>query len=351
MKARHITEVTATRGIAMIGVVVIHCTAAAASNATFGWNNQLVYLIINKLASFAVPAFILLSGFVLCLRYEKLGKWKDLLLFYKNRFRFLLIPYLLWSLLYHIYHHLGTNESFYIWLKIYFTDLCSGAASYHLYFVPLIAQYYLITPVMLWLLHVLRNRNIVNVFLVLLALAASIQILAGIGNQTFQWVEDKSILASTYLICFILGCCLGRYYEAYSIWIKQKRNLLYGLTLVLLMLHIEKYLLLFSGWTFYWLCSELLVQAYCIFATLSLIEAAKYLARLRIISAALLYLGKFSLIIYLFHPFALILCDRIFISFPEFAFILLSTCMGLAVPLAFGVMIKKWHWSWILMGK
>ena len=99
MNGRHITEATATRGIAMIGVIVIHSTAAAASSATFGWNNQLVYLIINKMASFAVPAFILLSGFVLCVRYEKPGNWKDLLLFYKNRFRFLLIPYLLWSLL------------------------------------------------------------------------------------------------------------------------------------------------------------------------------------------------------------------------------------------------------------
>lgn len=351
MNGRHITEATATRGIAMIGVVVIHSTAAVASNTTFGWNNQLVYLIINKMASFAVPAFILLSGFVLCVRYEKPGKWEDLLLFYKNRFRFLLIPYLLWSLLYHVYHNSGTGESFYIWLKIYLTDLCTGAASYHLYFVPLIAQYYLITPVVLWLLHVLRNRNIVNVFLVLLALAASIQIVSGIGNQTFQWVEDKSILASTYLVCFVLGCCLGRYYEAYSIWIKQKGIILYGLTVVLLMLHIEKYLLLFSGWTFYWLFSELLVQTYCIFATLSLIEASKKLVRLRIISTVLLYLGKFSLIIYLFHPFVLLLCDRIFISFPEFAFILLSTCLGLAVPLAFGLMIKKWHWSWILMGK
>lgn len=351
MNGQHITEATATRGIAMIGVVVIHSTATAASNATFGWNNQLVYLIINKMASFAVPAFILLSGFVLCVRYEKLGKWKDLLLFYKKRARFLLIPYLLWSLLYHIYHHLGGGESFYVWLKIYFTDLCTGAASYHLYFVPLIAQYYLITPVVLWLFHVLRNRNIVNVFLVLLTLAAFIQVMTGTAIQMFQWGDGKSILASTYLVCFVLGCCLGRYYEAYSIRMKQKRSILYGLTLVFLMLHIEKYLLLFSGWTFYWLFSELLVQAYCIFATLALIEAAKSFVRLHLLSKALLYLGRYSLLIYLFHPFILILCDRIFLSFPEFSLILLSTCLGLAVPLALGVMIKKWYWSWILMGK
>lgn len=351
MNGRHITEATATRGIAIIGVVVIHSTASAASNATFGWNNQLVYLIINKMASFAVPAFILLSGFVLCFRNAKLATMQELLSFYMNRGKYLLIPYFLWSLAYHFYHNFGVDESFYIWLKIYLTDLCSGAASYHLYFVPLIAQYYLITPAIIRLLHFLRNQKIGNVFLILLALAAFIQIMSGIGNQTFHWVEDKSIWASTYLLCFVLGCCLGRYYEPYSIWIKQKRSILYGITLVLLILHIEKYLLLFSGWKLYWLFSELLIQAYCIFATLSLIEAAKGLARLSIISQTLFYLGKYSLFIYFFHPFVLVFCDRIFISFPELSVIVLSTLLGLAVPLAFGVMIKKWHWSWILLGK
>lgn len=351
MNGRNISEITTTRGFAIIAVVVIHGTASLASSATFGLNHQLIYFLMNKMASFSVPAFILLSGFVLCFRYSSLGDKHSIMNFYKKRYKYLLVPYILWSLLYHLYHHFGKHESYYFWLKNYIEETLTGAANYHLYFVPLLAQYYLLTPFLLRLIHRFHEQNAQKAPHFLLSLTILFQIIIGWVNQTLHVVDDRSILSTTYMIFFVLGGYMGIHYERYSKWIKQKRFILYGLTFFLLCIHIGKYLFVLHGWVFNPLLSDVIVQLYCLAVTLSLIELSKEISAFPPASKTINALGKFSYIIYLSHPFVLSLCDKILPFSYQTSCTLLSIMLGLALPLLFGILCKRWNRTWLLIGR
>src|SRR5687768_16727355 len=89
-----IDELYLVRSIAIFAVVLIHATAKPVSELERDSLSYLVYQLFNSLATFAVPVFIFLSGFVLIYNYaDKPLNLKSVITFYKKRLLYIIVPY------------------------------------------------------------------------------------------------------------------------------------------------------------------------------------------------------------------------------------------------------------------
>ena len=133
--------------VACVLVVVIHTTASGVTGYLPGSWLQRLAIGINSVSQFAVPAFIFASVFGLAARYRGKARVEGLLGFWGRRIETVLLPYLIWSLIYLI-------------LQQRFMGICYGAAGmvklilnggafYHLYFMVILIQLYLVFPLLL----------------------------------------------------------------------------------------------------------------------------------------------------------------------------------------------------------
>lgn len=128
------------RIVAAICVVIIHITASAIYKYSDGSSLQFAVTLINSFALFAVPAFIFISAYGFTLAYH--GKAFSPLVFLKKRFSALLLPYVIWTLIYYFDQLYVGNAHFQI--QEFLMHLMLGTAFYHLYFMPIIFQFYLL---------------------------------------------------------------------------------------------------------------------------------------------------------------------------------------------------------------
>lgn len=138
-----IKEIDYLRGFATIFVVIIHLTS---SYLTYP-KESITYQTIgsfNCLLTFAVPAFLFISALVMT--YQVKNKEKiNWIKFISKRILKVLSALILWSIIYILY--CGNIKD--ITIKSIIGNLALGNASYHLYFIPLIIQLYLIFP-LIW---------------------------------------------------------------------------------------------------------------------------------------------------------------------------------------------------------
>jgi len=132
------TELDWLRVAAMVGVVTIHVTSTfiylPSGAALLGMN---LAFWLNQIVRFAVPAFILASGYALGLKDGEDAAWPKT----GRRLIKLLLPYAVWTCIY--------------WCKDHRLDLAglprallTGTAAAHLYFVVVLAQLYLLYPLL-----------------------------------------------------------------------------------------------------------------------------------------------------------------------------------------------------------
>jgi surface polysaccharide O-acyltransferase-like enzyme len=123
------------RILAIFGVIVVHTFPSNFSNNLLAvWP----FIISFTVAKTCVPLFVMLSGALL------LGKTEAYKLFFKKRVRKVLIPWIIWTLIYMVWNY---NFNHYVASTIsqwkYFFELTFLT---QLWFLPLIFSLYLITP-------------------------------------------------------------------------------------------------------------------------------------------------------------------------------------------------------------
>lgn len=143
------------RAISIFAVMAIHATSRTLAETL---NTPLfhLFLFINKFSQFAVPSFVFLSGFVLFYNYiDRPLTGKTLGKFYSRRLIYILVPYIVFSLLYFVLKLYAGNQ----WsmppqemaakMAKY---VLTGTAYTHLYYVIIIIQFYVLFPLLLWCL-------------------------------------------------------------------------------------------------------------------------------------------------------------------------------------------------------
>ena len=196
------------RLIACAAVIVIHVTATPVVTLVHGSYQQLFFIIINRLAKPSVPLFIFISG------YLAFPFWQgSLKTFYHKKALRLLLPYIVWTLIYQLlFVAIGVYP---LSLRFFFEHLIKGDMMYHLYFMLILIQLTLLTPVWRFI-----ERRLSIRWLVLFA--AFVQ-LGSMGlHLPFQ---DR--LWSTYILYYVLGMTLSAYPQ------KTNRVLATSMTLAL----------------------------------------------------------------------------------------------------------------------
>lgn len=145
-----IQELDLLRALAAISVIVIHVTASPLVFAERGSLYHYLITFANQFARFSIPAFIFVTGLVLFYNYNdyRSTNWPK---YFRKRVAFVLLPYIFWSTVYFslrqyfAYQGLTLNEI----AGQFVTALFRGDAYYHLYFVVLVFQFYLLFPLIL----------------------------------------------------------------------------------------------------------------------------------------------------------------------------------------------------------
>lgn len=137
------------RGIAILAVVGIHLCATVLGLLGKGTPLWRFFATISTSLLFAVPAFLLLSALLLTRSGLKRFNLSRLI---STRTQQVLVPYLLWSLIYTYFS--AKNLPDFTWREA-FVRIAIGKSFQHLYFLGILLQFYLLFP---FLLRLMRRR-------------------------------------------------------------------------------------------------------------------------------------------------------------------------------------------------
>lgn len=133
------------RIVAILAIVMVHLGSGAlywAKPTETTWINSLIY---DTLFNWGSVVFVIMSGLFMLKpkRIENLG------IFYKRRITRILVPFIIWALIYQYVSQAYSDETFTI---NFFTNslknLITGNVKVHLWFVYMIFAMYLITPIL-----------------------------------------------------------------------------------------------------------------------------------------------------------------------------------------------------------
>jgi peptidoglycan/LPS O-acetylase OafA/YrhL len=209
MSKEKIVEFEIFRAFAIIAVVLIHASSRGVTALDPASKSHMIFNFLNKISLFAVPSFIFMSGVVLFYTYYSRWQVKDIVPFYAKRLKFIVIPYLVVSLLYYLFNQRLYYGGINFQLKSFLNMLPWAEAGYHLYFIIIIVQFYLLFPVLLFLVKkyplVKRYFTLIGVGLFLLFYTV---------NTFYYSFPHRTSLCFTYFIYFFLGASIGMNYKA-----------------------------------------------------------------------------------------------------------------------------------------
>jgi len=293
-----IAEIDVVRAVAILAVILIHATSEGTYIPTFGSSTQKLFFSVNMFGSFAVPVFIFISGLVLF--YGYFDRWKpiDSFKFYGKRLISVVYPYLVFSLFYFLYFPLLFTGKMSLSVSSFLDQLPWGDAGYHLYYMIIIFQFYLLFPLLITLA---KSARLVERGLALIGLAVQV----GFYVITYgQVVQHAPSLFITYFAVFLIGASVGIHYAAVSAW--ARRNWLWLVALAVLVGAV--YVGMFWAARYekahiagYWF--RIAYNAFAVSSGIALIGFGKWLIeRAPRLSKPVLRLGQVSFGMYLLHP-------------------------------------------------
>ncbi len=194
-------------------VIFIHVNSEAISALDKSSIWYAISYILWQASSFAVYAFIFLSGIKQFLKKDiKISE------FYKKRLSKIIIPYLLWVIIYYAYDICMGIETFNIKNLIYY--IYSGDYVGHFYFVVIITQFYVLMPLWIKLYNKVNPKLMLIVSFVISALSWKV-----LPNAIDFRFFDR--IFTTYIFFWTLGAYIGMNYEKAKGFFTKYRNVIY----------------------------------------------------------------------------------------------------------------------------
>ncbi|WKZ32974.1 MAG: acyltransferase family protein [Thermodesulfobacteriota bacterium] len=214
---------------AVYAVIVIHTAAPylllGEAGSLYRWWAGNIY---DSISRWCIPVFVMLSGFFLIGNYrdEKLGS------FFMRRFSRVLVPLLIWSLIYFLWRIYANNED--LSFSYFIPMLLKEPVYYHLWFMYLILGLYILTPVIGLYARGTRQRHLWYYLALWVALAPGLTFIdtwCGVatyltpdaGNSVFNFVgyfalgwmlKDLKLTPlkkSLFLLLFLFGLFITAY--------------------------------------------------------------------------------------------------------------------------------------------
>jgi probable poly-beta-1,6-N-acetyl-D-glucosamine export protein len=323
------------RALAISGVVITHAGFFAFRDPS------ILFIAIDTLQLFCVPAFLLLSGFFLTNKRDNQNHPTQIL---KKRLSRIIPPYLFWSVVFYILNNLGNLNKFDLLGLI--RDVLTGSVMPPYYFIVVIIQCYL----WWWLLvkfNFLESKKILvlgctfqMIFTILFYLTAFKQISIPLPLME-RWIFS-------WMLPFSTGLVLGHYYDNIQEYVQRKKMMLLAITILFYIASIWENYALYEinsdGWfarSFF----KLSAQGYAIFFVLSMLA---FYQRIRLpskISRLVNILAAYSFPIYLLD---LMVTRYVLLIFYKFVYpaaplvkLAFLTFVTLAVCLAITYLLQK----------
>lgn len=297
-------EIEILRAFAALAVVMIHTSATYLLPAKADNNLFLLISSFNVLGKFAVQIFIFISGVVLFYSYkDRQLKVKE---FYVKRLRYIVIPYVFWTAVYVLLNKVvkGFVDKPLNYLMLFFNDLLTGQASYHLYFIVLILQFYIVFP---FLHSIVKRYGFRKTVLFWLAVGYLIMI-------TFDYYTGYVLFNSRFFIMwyfyFVLGAYVGLNMDSW-----RKMTIKYATIGLFFMMFVVDAL----TWEYFFstkyynfdlgIAATPLKPSVFLYTLISIIAlyglSQKIALSSGVLNKSLLFVGKYSFGLYFVHPLVL----------------------------------------------
>jgi peptidoglycan/LPS O-acetylase OafA/YrhL len=206
---RHLYAVDVMRFLTVGGVIAAHATVLT-SPVTDATGGVLIVVHVTR------NVFVLLSAFVL--GYSFLSRPASPGTFWRRRYPLIVVPYAVWSLIYALTGgDLGSPRHL---VGTYAVDLLDGGAHFHLYFLLLTFQLYLIFPA---LIGFLGRRPAIHAPLLATSAALQIALTAAIHygwrpSLLRVWLDHPGSWLPSYQLYIVAGLLAALHVEAVTSW-------------------------------------------------------------------------------------------------------------------------------------
>lgn len=355
-KKERITYLDIYRAIAILAVIIIHTlsqpvTLLAKDSALYP-----AYISMYALVQFAVPAFIFLSGLVLFYSYENRWGMDTCKAFFKKRILYIVIPYVLWSLFYFLLLQIGFHLNPLDHIKEFFVYLLTGKNYTHLYFIFIMIQFYLLFPLFMYIMKRFEfiSRHLISIVL-------TIQAIYYLLNLWYFKIQYTGSFFMTYLSFFLVGAYIGLHYKKAIEKINKNAKLYFFLNSVIAILVVLKYYYRYTipnfgqAWMPY--ANLVLYYSFVLLTCISIILISNWLSKRyqnTKLHNILTSWGQGSFLIYFAHPFIMLVWRHFFQTNGPIIFhitILIGGVLGLLLSWAGYLVLKRFSWAWIFMGK
>lgn len=284
MEKKHYEEIDGIRAVAAMAVVVIH---ASSGYVTYAGGMQL-----NQLARFAVPLFILLSGFGAGAPAALAQPRKARLI---HRLQRIVPPYIIWSAVYlALLWFVGTPSP-----RPLFA-ICTGSAYVHLYFLFVLLQFEILVACCgQWL-----AAHPQLVFGLSAAITLGLELWMNGGDAEVLWFPELPVPLTRffplYLLFYMAGFLLRPHYEKfrkYGIRRLLAAAAIWSVSIVLVLMTAQVEFLRNTS-----MRPDLAIY---MFATAFFLQQLLLCCRLRWLHKALAQISKLSFVLYLSHPLLL----------------------------------------------
>ncbi|WP_163539696.1 acyltransferase [Gracilibacillus sp. YIM 98692] len=215
MKKTRIESIYILRLTAMLMVVLVHTVGVYNESFDVLSGAFQKYHFLSRMIRVEAGIFILLTGLVFFFNYAQ-KEWNkaSLIDYYKKRAMFIVVPYLIWALIYEWYAHVKIDR------ELIFSEVVSrilqGESYYQLYFIFIIVQIYLVLPLFVW---ATQNCDFVRKYLWIIGIV--LHLIYIFIQNTFDLSAHNLFFNKISL--FLLGGWIGLHYlkekEKASKWI------------------------------------------------------------------------------------------------------------------------------------
>lgn len=221
------TELSLANVVMCLLVIFIHVSSEPVALLLKDSWEYVTVAAAARLAGFAVPGFIFLSGLKTFLHYGDAMAYPA---FYKRRFFAVIVPYIIWFCIYLLYFYLHHEVVMDIGAVV--KSFFLGTLVSPFYFVVVIAEFYLLLPLWRrWLQKANPLWALVVAFSLMMVSKSLPQLVAAIAPALP--LPPQNVLFTSFLFFWVGGCLAGKYYESFfSLLRRYSKMMLFSLPVV-----------------------------------------------------------------------------------------------------------------------
>ncbi len=214
---RHLYEMDLVRGLTMVGVIGVHTLSWTTTSSSVAAGGLMILLHFTRESFFTLMAFVLIFSY----RQRPVTRRA----FWAKRLPLVVVPYVVWTAIYLAITKGSLQLSAGRMTHLFISALVAGTAWYHLYFLLVTLQIYLLFPLILLLVQATRRHHgmLVIASLVLQLVAMSFaqywtQPRGEVG--TWLWNYRNSLVVS-YQFFIVLGAVAACHVDDVLRWFES----------------------------------------------------------------------------------------------------------------------------------